>query len=68
MIISFCIAMPLAWFAMHKWLDGYTYRTEMSWWIFAASGTGLLLITLLTVSHQALRAALADPVKSLRTE
>jgi len=66
--ISFCIAMPLAWYAMHKWLMSYNNRTDISWWIFAASGTGLLLITLATVSFQSLKAATMSPVKSLRTE
>jgi ABC-type antimicrobial peptide transport system permease subunit len=67
-VISFAIAMPLAWYGMDKWLQNYIYHTEISWWIFAASGMGLLLITLLTVSFQALRAAAMNPVKSLRTE
>lgn len=66
--ISFCIAMPLAWYAMHKWLMNYDNRTDIPWWIFAASGTGLLLITLATVSFQSLKAATMSPVKSLRTE
>ncbi|HVU58193.1 MAG TPA: ABC transporter permease [Puia sp.] len=67
-VISFCIAMPLAWYAMHTWLQNYEHRTDIPWWIFAASGIGLLLITLLTVSFQSLRAATMSPVKSLRTE
>jgi ABC-type antimicrobial peptide transport system permease subunit len=67
-IISFCIAMPLAWYGMSKWLMNYEHRTGISWWIFAASGSGLLLITLLTVSFQSLRAATMSPVNSLRTE
>ena len=67
-VISFCIAMPLAWYAMDKWLQNYANHTDISWWIFAASGIGLLLITLLTVSFQSLRAATMNPVKSLRTE
>src|SRR5262249_4885591 len=67
-LISFCIAMPLAYYGMDKWLQGYTYRTELSWWIFAASGIGLLLITMFTVSYQSLRAANMSPAKSLRTE
>jgi len=67
-IISFCIAMPLAYYGMDKWLQGYAYRTPLSWWIFAASGIGLLIITLFTVSYQSLRAAGMNPSKSLRTE
>jgi len=67
-VISFCIAMPLAWYGMNKWLMNYENRTDIPWWIFAASGIGLLSITLLTVSFQSLRAATMSPVKSLRTE
>jgi len=66
--ISFCIAMPLAWYGMNKWLQSYVNQTDLSWWIFAASGAGLLLITLVTVSFQSLKAATMSPVKSLRTE
>lgn len=67
-IISFCIAMPLAYYGMDKWLQNYTYRTPLSWWVFAASGIGLLAITLFTVSFQSLKAANMNPSKSLRTE
>jgi len=67
-IISFLISVPLSYYLMHSWLQNYTYRTELSWWIFAAAGIGLLLITILAVSFQAIKAAIANPVKSLRTE
>jgi putative ABC transport system permease protein len=67
-IISFFIAGPLSYYLMYKWLQNYTYRTTISWWIFAAAGIGALLITLITVSFQSIRAATANPVKSLRTE
>jgi putative ABC transport system permease protein len=67
-IISLLIATPTAYYFMHNWLQNYQYRTEISWWIFAASGFGALMITLLTVSYQAIKAAIANPVKSLRTE
>ena len=67
-IISLFIASPIAYYFMHKWLQNYQYRTEISWWIFAAAGIGGLLITLITVSFQAIKAAIANPVKSLRTE
>ncbi len=67
-IISFCIATPLAYYMMNNWLQNYEYRSGISWWIFAISGFGALVITLLTVSYQAISAALANPVKSLRTE
>ena len=66
--ISFFIAVPVAYYFMHNWLQGYTYRTELSWWIFAGAGTGSLLITILVVSFQSIKAAIANPVKSLRTE
>lgn len=67
-LISFCIAMPLAYYGMDKWLQNYIYRADMSWWIFAASGIGLLAITLFTVSYQSLKAANINPSRSLRTE
>jgi putative ABC transport system permease protein len=67
-IISCLIAAPIAYYFMNQWLQKYTYRTEISWWIFVAAGAGALLITLLTVSYQAIKVALANPVKSLRTE
>jgi putative ABC transport system permease protein len=67
-LIAFVIATPVAWFAMNKWLQNYAYRTNISWWIFLATGVLAILIALLTVSFQAIKAALANPVKSLRTE
>jgi putative ABC transport system permease protein len=67
-VIACLIAIPVAWYSLHQWLQGYTYRTQISWWIFAAAIAGALLITLLTVSFQAIRAAVTSPVKSLRTE
>ncbi|QQL50368.1 ABC transporter permease [Mucilaginibacter ginkgonis] len=66
--ISFIIAMPLAYYFMHGWLQNYTYRSELSWWIFALTGIGTLVITLLTISYQSIKAALTNPVKSLRSE
>jgi ABC-type antimicrobial peptide transport system permease subunit len=67
-IISFFVALPAGWWAMHNWLQNYNYRTGLSWWVFASAGVGALLITLLTVSYQSIKAALANPVKSLRSE
>lgn len=67
-IISLLVAGPLAWFCMHSWLQNYEYRTTIPWWVFAAAGAGTLFITLLTVSHQSIKAALMNPVKSLRAE
>jgi ABC-type antimicrobial peptide transport system permease subunit len=67
-LISFLIATPVAYYFMHNWLQNYQYRTNLSWWIFAVTGVGAVLITLLTVSFQSIKAAIANPVKSLRTE
>ncbi|GHB83676.1 ABC transporter permease [Persicitalea jodogahamensis] len=67
-VIALLIAAPLAWYFMEGWLQKYAYRTELSWWIFAAAGAGALVITLLTVSFQAVKAALMNPVNSLRSE
>ncbi|HXO77125.1 MAG TPA: FtsX-like permease family protein [Puia sp.] len=67
-VISFFISMPLSYLFMHKWLQTYTYRTALSWWIFALAGAGVLGITLLTVSYQSLKAATMNPIKSLRSE
>jgi ABC-type antimicrobial peptide transport system permease subunit len=66
--ISCIIAFPIAWWMMHKWLSDYEYRIHISWWIFLAAGILAILIALLTVSFQAIKAAIANPVKSLRTE
>jgi ABC-type antimicrobial peptide transport system permease subunit len=67
-IISLFIAMPVAYYFMNNWLDKYEYRTEVAWWVFVVSGAGALLITLGTVSYQSIKAALANPVNSLRSE
>ena len=66
--IAFLIATPIAWYFMHQWLQDYAYRTSISWWAFAASGLAAILIALATISFQAIKAAIANPVKSLRTE
>jgi ABC-type antimicrobial peptide transport system permease subunit len=66
--ISFLIASPIAWYAMRLWLQGYSYRINIQWWMFAGAGIGAFIIAVLTVSFQAVKAALANPVKSLRTE
>ena len=63
-IISCIIAVPLAWYGMHQWLQKYDYRAAISWWIFGSAILGALVITLLTVSFQAVKAAIANPVKS----
>jgi ABC-type antimicrobial peptide transport system permease subunit len=66
--ISFVIASPIAYYFMRQWLQDYDYRTNISWWIFAGAGMGALVVTILTVSFQAIKAATANPIKSLRTE
>jgi putative ABC transport system permease protein len=66
--LSMFIAMPLAYWVMHQWLQNYPIHTNLSWWIFASAGVGILIITLLTVSFQSIRAAMMNPVRSLRTE
>jgi putative ABC transport system permease protein len=66
--IAFLIAIPLSWYAMHKWLQNFAFKTELSWWIFAAAGAIALFIALLTVSWQSWRAATRNPVESLRYE
>ncbi len=69
LVIASCfIAIPLAYYYMDSWLNRYDYRTEISWWIFVATGAAALTITLLTVSFQAIKAARMNPVKSLRSE
>lgn len=67
-VLSCLIAIPVTYFFMHNWLQQYEYRTEITWWIFAAAGLGAFIITLLTVSFQSIKAALANPVDSLRNE
>ena len=66
--IAALIAFPVAWWAMHTWLMDFAYRINIDWWIFLLAGTAALLIAMITVSFQAVKAALMNPVKSLRTE
>ena len=67
-LIAAVIAFPVAWWAMNKWLQDFAYRIDIGWWIFIAAGVITLLIALFTVIFQAIKAAVANPVKSLRTE
>ncbi len=67
-IISILIAFPLSWWAMNKWLQSFAYRIDLSWWMFALAAIVVIIVALLTVGFQAIKAALANPVKSLRTE
>ena len=67
-LIAFVVAVPIAWWGTHKWLDNFAYKTEMSWWIFLIGGVLMAILALVTISIQTIRAALANPVDSLRTE
>jgi putative ABC transport system permease protein len=67
-VIACVFAFPVAWWTMHKWLQDFAYRVNIGWWVFAAAGIAAVFIALLTVSSQSIKAALANPVKSLRTE
>jgi len=67
-LLSCFIAAPIAWYYLHNWLSNYDYRIEIKWQVFVMAGIAALLITLLTVSFQAIKAALSNPIKSLRTE
>jgi putative ABC transport system permease protein len=66
--VSIVLALPVSWWAMNRWLEGFAYRVETSWWMFALAGVLALAIALLTVSLKAIRAAMANPVTSLRSE
>ena len=67
-LIAAVIAFPVAWWAMYKWLNDFAYRIDIEWWIFLVAGVAAILIALITISFQSIKAALANPVKSLRTE
>jgi putative ABC transport system permease protein len=67
-LVSVLIATPVAWFIMNKWLEGFNYRIQISGWIFLASGLLAVIIALATVSFQAIKAAIANPVRSLKIE
>jgi putative ABC transport system permease protein len=67
-IIAFLIAAPVAYLIMHRWLQGFAYRIDIGWWLFVTAGLFAVIIALATISFQAIKAAVANPVKSLRTE
>jgi ABC-type antimicrobial peptide transport system permease subunit len=67
-VLAIVIATPIAWYTMSIWLNDFSYRVDLQWWIFALAGAAAILLSLMTVSYQAIRAAIANPVKSLRTE
>ncbi len=66
--VAFLVATPMAWYFMHRWLDKFAYKAGLGWWIFVGAGFLAILIAFATISYQAIRAARANPVKSLRTE
>ena len=67
-LLAFVIAVPVTWWIMYRWLQDFAYRINIQVWVFAVAGLLAILIALLTISVQALKAAIANPVKSLRTE
>lgn len=67
-VLAIIIASPIGWYFMNSWLQNFAYRSPLSWWIFPLAGASALLIAAFTISVQAIKAALANPVKSLRTE
>jgi putative ABC transport system permease protein len=67
-VVAMLIAFPIAWWAMDKWLQDFAYRTSIGWWMFAVVGGVCLLIALFTISFQAVKAAVANPIRSLRAE
>ncbi|HWB26136.1 MAG TPA: FtsX-like permease family protein [Chitinophagaceae bacterium] len=67
-LIAFVVAIPVVWWAMNKWLENFAYKTTVNWWVFALSGSAMALLALLTLSIQTVKAAVDNPVKSLRTE
>jgi len=66
--VAIIIASPIAWFGMHKWLQDFAYRIPISWWIFALAAVAATIIAIVTVSFQAIKAAVSNPVLSLRAE
>jgi putative ABC transport system permease protein len=67
-VIAIVLATPIAWWAMNKWLQNFAYRIQLQWWMFLLAGLIGIAIAMITVSFQAIKAAVANPVKSLRTE
>ena len=67
-LLGFFVAIPIAWYAMHLWLEDFAYRIEMKWWMFAIAGAGAILIAFFTVSFQSIKVAIANPVNALKNE
>jgi putative ABC transport system permease protein len=66
--LAFLISCPIAWFAMHRWLQDFAYRTPLTWWVFLGAGIVAVVIAFATIGYQAIKAAMASPVRSLRSE
>jgi len=67
-MLAFVIAAPAAWWGMNKWLQNFAYHTQLSVWLFAFAGIAIIVVAILTLSFQTIKSAIANPVKSLRTE
>jgi putative ABC transport system permease protein len=67
-LIALLIASPIGWYFMNQWLQDFTYRVQISWWVFIVAGLSAIFIALMTISIQAIKAAVMNPVKALRTE
>lgn len=67
-LIAFAIATPLAWYGLQRWLENFAHRTDLHWWVFALAGLVALAVALVTVGVQSVKAALANPIESLRNE
>jgi putative ABC transport system permease protein len=66
--VAFLVATPVAWYLMHRWMENFAYKAGLGWWIFAGAGVVAMVIAFGTISYQAIRAAVANPVNSLRSE
>jgi len=67
-VLASVIAIPIAWYAMDQWLQGFAYRISLSWWMFGFAGALVVFVAMVTIGLRAIKAALANPAKSLRTE
>lgn len=67
-LLSTLLAFPIAWYAMHTWLQNYQYHVAIQWWVFAVAGAAAILIAVATISYQAIKAALMNPVKAIKAE
>jgi putative ABC transport system permease protein len=67
-VIAFALAAPLSWWMTHRWLEGFAYKTSISWWVFVLSGAAMVVIALMAVSFHTIKTATGNPIKSLRAE